>query len=86
MHEFLGAKLIHLIFRGEKVIGRYGRRGSVTGILEDHVLTATLHDSTRNGELTVTFTPDFCSFNGAYVTGSSAEAQRHECSGERLRR
>lgn len=86
MHELLGAKLIHLIFRNGNVIGRYGRRGCVSGVLQGHALTATLRDSKRAGTLTVTFAQNFESFQGLYVTEAGAEPAQHACSGERLRR
>ncbi len=82
-YEFLRAKLLHLIIRGETVIGHYGRRGHVTGVLDGCVLTATLRDSRTNGRLTATFDKDFKTFTGQLVTANH-ETQRLACSGERL--
>jgi hypothetical protein len=86
MNEFLSAKLIRIIVRGEVVIGRYGRRGYLTGALHGHVLTATLRDDVHQGHLTVTFDPAFKSFCGFYATVLATEPQRRPCSGSRLLR
>jgi hypothetical protein len=59
MHEFLGEGLIRLIVRGENVIGHYGRRGYITGALHGRVLTATLRDGIREGEVRLTFDEEF---------------------------
>ena len=64
MHEFLGAGLIRLIVRGENVIGHYGRRGYITGALHGRVLTATLRDGIRDGEVQLTFDEAFTCFEG----------------------
>lgn len=60
----LKAALLHLVVRGGDVVGRYGRTGHVCGRLDSSVLTATLTEPSRRAELTVTFKPDFASFQG----------------------
>jgi len=83
-YEFLRAKLLHLIIRGENVIGHFGRRGHVTGTLKGHVLTATLRDSRRDGHITATFAEDFTSFEGDYLTTLYEQPYQYPCSGQRL--
>jgi hypothetical protein len=83
-YEFLRAKLLHLIIRGETVIGHFGRRGHVTGVLDGFVLSATLRDSRHNAQLTATFDKDFKTFTGQVVTTVNQEPQKRPCSGERL--
>jgi len=86
MHELLGTGLLHLIARGETVIGRYGRHGYVNGVLRDLVLTATLRDGVRHGELHVTFAEGFISFDGYYRPTPAHEAQERRCQGTRVTR
>lgn len=86
MHEFLGAGLIRLIVRGENVIGHYGRRGYITGALHGRVLTATLRDGIRDGEVQLTFDEAFTCFEGYYVTGSPEKSDTLPISGNRITR
>jgi hypothetical protein len=86
MHEFLGSGLIRLIVRGESVIGRYGRRGYLSGTLQGLVLTAALRDGVHDGELLVTFDEAFASFNGCFHAAGDGESHERPCSGMRVTR
>lgn len=86
VHEFLGSGLLHLIARGESVIGRYGRRGYLSGALCGLVLTATLRNGLHQGELRVTFDEGFTSFDGYYRTAPPSEVHERRCCGTRVTR
>lgn len=60
----LNAALLHVIVRQGEVVGRYGRNGHLTGRLDGEILTAEVTEPNRRGALTVTFKPDFGSFQG----------------------
>lgn len=80
----LGAKLIRFIVRGENLVGRYGRRGHINGVLKGHVLTATLRDDHCRGRLTATFSEDFDRFEGFYEMTNDGDSPRGECRGDRV--
>jgi hypothetical protein len=86
MNELLGTHLIRLIARGQTVIGRYGRRGFISGVLQEHELIATLRDDLHKGSLTATFDEDFESFDGVYVSAQSDQGLSLRCSGTRVTR
>jgi hypothetical protein len=85
MQDLLGATLIRLIVRGETVIGHYGRRGYIKGVLHGCELAATMHHDTREGRLNVTFDQEFTSFAGLYATARE-DRQQVRCVGNRVRR
>jgi hypothetical protein len=86
MSAFLSAKLMHIIVRGETVIGHYGRRGYLTGVLRGKVLTAKTRDDVQTGNLTVTFVEGFASFDGYFATVPPTRPRRRPVSGNRVPR
>jgi hypothetical protein len=69
MADVLRAKLLRLIFRGESVIGRYGRRGHLAGSFRDGRLTATMRDERHEVQITLTFDESLRTFSGLYAGG-----------------
>jgi hypothetical protein len=69
----LHATILHLVVRGDDVVGRYGRGGHLTGRMDGRLLTATLSQDGRDGRLNATFTNDFASFHGRVAFGEGAE-------------
>jgi hypothetical protein len=63
---FFGSPVIHLIRRGDAIIGRFGRRGIISGLMLGPILEARWKKRDRNGWLRVTFDPSFRSFSGDY--------------------
>jgi hypothetical protein len=83
VNELLHAKLIHLIARGDVVIGHYGRRGYLSGVLIERTLTAAFRDNVSQGNLTIMFDDKFTRFEGRVLSKQSGDCP---CSGTRLPR
>lgn len=65
--EYFDAVRLSLRERAENgVVGRYGRHGSLQGTLSERVLSGTWRSTETTGWITVTFAPDFRSFEGRY--------------------
>lgn len=60
---------MHLVQRGDRLIGRFGRRGVVRGSLSGDVLEAGWKVGTRSGWLRVAFDRENRSFAGFYGLG-----------------
>lgn len=83
--SLLNAALLHLIVRGEEVIGRYGRGGHVTGRMQNRMLTATFSESARQGELVATFDDNLAAFRGS-IRFANGDDQERTISGTRVTR
>jgi hypothetical protein len=74
---FFGGSTMHVVVRDHDVAGRFGRHGSVHGVLTGHVADATWHDLEREGWMRLDFTEDYrscvCRFGlrGSNVIGES---------------
>ena len=84
---FFGARYLHLLRADDRMIGRFGRRGSIKGRLEESVLRATWFDGTRRGWITARFDPVFKSFSADYGLDDDRMTPIGRCRGEvKLRR
>ena len=50
---------MHVVVRESEVSGRFGRHGSVHGVLSGHVAEATWHDLEREGWMSLDFADDY---------------------------
>jgi hypothetical protein len=56
---FFGGSTMHVVVRDCEVSGRFGRHGSVHGVLSGHVAEATWHDLRREGWISLNFADDY---------------------------
>jgi hypothetical protein len=56
---FFGGSTMHVVVRDREVSGRFGRHGSVHGVLSGHVAEATWHDLEREGWISLEFADDY---------------------------
>ncbi len=63
---FFGARYLHMFAREGRIVGRFGRRGSLKGVLEDSVVRATWHNDVRRGWVVLRFNADFTGFEADY--------------------
>lgn len=64
--QFFGARTLHFRQLERNVLGRFGRRGTLKGTMEGHVLRAQWKNDMRLGWLVATFDAGFTSFQGQY--------------------
>lgn len=57
--EFFGSGTIHVIARGQSVIGRFGRVGVMRGSIEGRILKAEWTEGERRGWISLEFAPDY---------------------------
>jgi len=67
--SFFGSPVMHLVQRGDRLIGRFGRRGVVRGVFSGAALEASWKVGERSGWLRVTFDRESRSFAGFYGSG-----------------
>jgi hypothetical protein len=63
---FFEAPIMHIMRRGNAVVGRFGRRGVISGSMKGLSLEARWKSRERAGWLRVTFDPAHQSFSGDY--------------------
>lgn len=64
--QFFGAPTLHFRQVEQNVLGRFGRRGTLKGTVEAHILRARWKNDTQVGWLVATFDAAFESFQGQY--------------------
>jgi hypothetical protein len=70
--DLLRARRLRLLQRGTQIIGRYGRHGTVDGVVSEHRLSATMIEGADVGSLDVTFDDLFSRFEGTLRIGARA--------------
>jgi hypothetical protein len=72
--RFFGATTVHFRQIEDEVLGRFGRRGTLKGSMDAHVLRAKWKNDESTGWLMLTFDDRFGGFRGEYGTSETAAA------------
>jgi hypothetical protein len=64
--QFFGAPTLHFRQVEQNVLGRFGRRGTLKGTVEEYVLRARWKNDAQAGWLVAKFDAGFASFQGQY--------------------
>ena len=76
---FFGSPVMHIIQRGERLIGRFGRHGVVRGSISDGSMEASWKAGDRHGWLKLVFDPSSRSLEGSYGVGPATSPPAGYC-------
>jgi hypothetical protein len=79
--EFFRSRRLRMIQRGPAVFGRFGRYGSLHGIITLNEVRAMWREGDRRGWMALTFDPTFRKFVGEYGIGAWPSEVAGRCSG-----
>ena len=68
--QFFGSERVHLICRGDRVVGRFGRHGAIDGQVEGRAFLARFRSPAGEGWIEATFNERFNAFEGSYGVDS----------------
>ena len=72
--QMLHARRLRLLQRGTRIIGRYGRRGTLQGVASALHLSGVVAEGGDVGSIELTFDPAFTRFEGMLTIGTSGVA------------
>lgn len=78
---FFGTPLWHVVQRGDELIGRFGRRGTIKGRIDGQAVEGCWKSGDRSGWLKLTFSATDRSFVGEYGVGAAGESPGVPCTG-----
>ena len=84
--RFFGTHVLRILQRGEVVVGRFGRRGTIKGTLHDFELRAAWRERACSGWLNATFDPTYDTFRGECGDEDDELIAQVQCTGTRIRR
>jgi hypothetical protein len=76
---FFGSPVLHLIQRGDRLVGRFGRRGVVRGSISDGSMEASWKSGERCGWIRARFDPRRRVFEGVYGLGETSSPPAGHC-------